>query len=76
MKRMDYDRYLSIAEMVMKRMFGESESLFVTDTYQFNDYSKYESTLFNVEAKAKRRKEEFPRDYRKAFDMGVHFAQM
>jgi hypothetical protein len=32
--------------------------------------------LFNVEEKAKRRKEEFPKDCQKAFDMGVRFAQI
>jgi multimeric flavodoxin WrbA len=76
MKLMGYDRYFNIVEMVMKRIFGESESLFVTDTYQFDDYSKYESTLFNVEEKATRRKEEFPKDCQKAFDMGVRVAQI
>ena len=76
MKLMGYDRYFTMVEMVMKRIFGESESLFVTDTYQFNDYSKYESTLFNVEEKAMRRKEQFPKDCQKAFDMGVRVAQI
>jgi multimeric flavodoxin WrbA len=76
MKLMGYDRYFNTVEMVMKRIFGESESLFVTDTYQFDDYSKYTSTLFNVEEKARRRKEEFPKDCQKAFDMGVRFAQI
>jgi multimeric flavodoxin WrbA len=76
MRLMGYDQYLNIVEMVMKRIFGESESLFVTDTYQFDDYSKYESSAFDVEEKAKRRKEEFPKDCQKAFDMGVRFAQI
>ncbi|HXY88711.1 MAG TPA: flavodoxin family protein [Candidatus Acidoferrales bacterium] len=76
MKLIGYDQHLNVVEMVMKRIFGESESLFVTDTYQFDDFSKYESTLFNVEEKAKRRKEEFPKDCQKAFDMGVRFAQI
>jgi len=76
MKLMGYDQHLSVVEMVMKRIFGESESLFVTDTYQFDDYSRYEATLFNVEEKAKRRKEEFPKDCQKAFDMGARFAQI
>ena len=76
MKLMGYDQSLAIVEMVMKRIFGESESLLVTDTYQFDDYSKYESTLFNAEEKAKRRKEEFPKDCQKAFDMGIRFAQI
>ena len=76
MKLMGYDQSLSIVEMFMRRIFGESESLLVTDTYQFDDYSKYESTSFNVAEKAKRRKEEFPKDCQKAFDMGVRFAQI
>jgi hypothetical protein len=41
------------------QIFRESESLFVYDTDQFDDYSKHESTLFDVEAKPKKRKEEF-----------------
>jgi multimeric flavodoxin WrbA len=76
MKLMGYNQSLNIVELVMKRIFGEAESLFVTDTYQFDDYSKYESSLFNVEEKAKRRKEEFPKDCKKAFDMGVRLAQV
>jgi hypothetical protein len=76
MKLMGYDQSLNIVEMVMKRIFGESESLFVTDTYQFDDYSKYDSSAFDVEEKAKRRREEFPKDSQKAFDMGVRFAQI
>ena len=74
MKLMGYDRYIKGVEMFMERTFGESESLFVTDTYQFDDYSKYESSAFNVEEKTKRRKEEFPKDCQRAFGMGVRFA--
>ncbi|MGZ4885370.1 MAG: flavodoxin family protein [Halobacteriota archaeon] len=75
MKLMGVDRHLSLVEMLMKRTFGEAESLFVTDTYQFDDYSKYESSRFNVEKKAERRREEFPKDRKRAFEMGVRFAQ-
>jgi multimeric flavodoxin WrbA len=75
-KQMGYNAYLNMVEMVMKRIFGESESLFVTNTYQFDDYSKYESSAFNVEEKTKRRKEEFPKECQRAFDMGVRFAQI
>jgi multimeric flavodoxin WrbA len=69
-----YQQRFSFYEALMKRVFGEAESLIVTDTYQFNDYSKYVSTLFDAEAKKKRREEEFPKDCRKAFDIGVSFA--
>ena len=76
MKQIGYDRSLGLAETVMARIFGKSESLLVYDTYQFDDYSKYDVTVFDVEAKAKRRKEEFPKDCQKAFDMGVRFTQL
>ncbi|MBB6215402.1 multimeric flavodoxin WrbA [Anaerosolibacter carboniphilus] len=70
-----YEQNLKGTEMAMKRIFGASESLFVTDTYQFDDYSKYETSGLNEEEKAKRRKEVFPEDCKKAFEMGVRFAQ-
>jgi hypothetical protein len=44
------------------------------DTYQFEDYSKVVASRYDPEQKAKRRKEVFPEDGRKAFDMGVRFA--
>jgi len=75
MEQIGYEQNLKVMEMVLNRIFGVSESLFVTDTYQFDDYSKYVSTAFNAEEKAKRHLEEFPKDCEKAFEMGVRFAQ-
>jgi multimeric flavodoxin WrbA len=75
MKQIGYEQRFKFYESLMKRIFGKSESLVVTDTYQFDDYAKYVSTLFNVEEKTKRREEEFPKDCKKAFEMGVRFAQ-
>lgn len=75
MEMMGYEPIFMRMEMLLQRFFGSAESLYVTDTYQFDDYSKYVSTAFNAEEKAKRRKEEFPKDCRKAFDMGVRFAE-
>lgn len=72
MKIMGYDKPSVINEMLMAHIFGgTSDSLFVNDTYQFDDYSKYVSTAFSHEEKEKRRKEEFPNDCSKAFDLGV-----
>lgn len=70
-----YKHNFKITENFMRNIFGSSESLLVTDTYQFDDYSKYVSTVWNEEKKAKRREEEFPNDCKKAFEMGVRFAQ-
>ena len=61
--------------MLLGRMFGLSESLIVTDTYQFDDYSKYVNS-FDVEEKTKRRIEIFPIDCEKAHNMGMRFAKM
>jgi hypothetical protein len=49
--------------------------MYVTDTYQFSDYTKYVAPKFDVEAKAKRRAQEFPKDCQKAFEMGERFVE-
>ena len=58
-----------------KTFGGPIESLSVTDTCQFDDYSKYEVTMFDVDAKLKRREVQFPIDCQNAFDMGARIAQ-
>lgn len=70
MKFLSIDQHIELNEMFLGRIFGSSESLVVTDTYQFDDYSKYVNS-FNVEEKTKRRTEVFPVDCEKAFDLGV-----
>jgi|SRR5271157_2491407 len=74
MEALGYLHHLKGTEMYMKRIFGHSESLYVNDTYQFKDYSKYVCTTFSQEKKAKRRKDVFPLDCEKAFEMGAKFA--
>lgn len=74
MKDWGYVPVLKRAENQLGRIFGASEALYGTDTYQFNDYSKYIVTVFDEAHKAKRRKDEFPNDCKKAFEMGVKFA--
>ncbi len=70
MKDLSIDKHIELNEMFLTRLFGLSESLVVTDTYQFDDYSKYVNS-FNVELKEQRRSEVFPIDCDKAYDMGV-----
>ena len=52
-----------------------SETLFSFDTYQFDDYSKMVADRFDANKKAKRRKEIFPIDCKKAFDMGARMGK-
>ncbi len=67
---------LKYNEFLLERFFGKTESLFVTDTYQFDDYSKYVSTAFNASEKLKRRKEVFPEDCKNAFELGKRLVQI
>jgi multimeric flavodoxin WrbA len=75
MKQMDFDQPARINEMVLKVIFGSSETLLVNDTYQFDDYSKYETSGVNVDAKTQRRQEVFPADCQKAYEMGRRLAE-
>jgi hypothetical protein len=62
--------------MVLSLLFGHAESLFSCDTQQFDDDSKYVQSRFDPEAKSKRRREVFPLDCEKAFEMGARFAKV
>ncbi|KHD38638.1 flavodoxin [Clostridium acetobutylicum] len=70
-----YNRLFENNAATLKRIFGASEYVLSTDTYQFDDYSKYEASMFDVEAKKKRRKEVFPEDCKRAYEMGASFVK-
>lgn len=74
MKELDYKKDIALNQGFLRRIFGNSESLLSFDTYQFDDYSKIDQDRFDVEKKAARRKEHFPQDSRRAFEMGIRFA--
>lgn len=71
-----YRQHFQMAEEFMARIFGAAESLYVTDTLQFEDYSKYVGDLFDPVKKAERRRKVFPEDCRKAYEMGQRMAQI
>jgi len=70
-----WDRSLPETGAFMERTFGPVETLLVYDTLQFDDYSKYVATRFDPVQKAVRRRDVFPQDRRKAFDLGVRLVQ-
>jgi len=70
-KDLGYEQKFKGYEAILKRFFGSSKHLTVTDTLQFDDYSKYMAIGFNAGAKAKRRKEVFPVDCEKAYQFGA-----
>lgn len=75
MNEWGYKMRFAATEGLLTRMFGQSEFLISSDTYQFEDYSKVVAPRFDPEKKLKRRNEIFPGDCQKAFDMGVRLAR-
>ena len=76
LEQMKWKESLNYNEFLLERFLGKAESLFVTDTYQFDDYSKYVSTAFDASEKLKRRKEVFPKDCIKALEFGKRLVQI
>lgn len=70
-----YQHAWKITEGMLQHIFGSCEALYVYDTYQFDDYSKYVVTIFDEEHKAKVKKEQFPKDCHNTFEMGCRFAK-
>jgi multimeric flavodoxin WrbA len=75
MKERGYLQHFALHGNYLKMIFGYSEYLCSFDTYQFEDYSKVVSDRFDPEKKAKGRKEVFPKDCHKAYEMGARFAR-
>ncbi|AEE15328.1 NADPH-dependent FMN reductase [Thermodesulfobium narugense DSM 14796] len=75
MEELSYKKIFERTEFMISRVFGSVEVMYVTDTYQFTDYSKYVAPKFDVEAKERRRREVFPKDCQRAYEMGKRFAE-
>ncbi|TYB91379.1 MAG: flavodoxin family protein [Kosmotoga sp.] len=73
-KEMGFEHHVRTTEMILKWIFGNSETMCSYDTYQFEDYSNVVATRFDPEKKARRRKEVFPIDCEKAFKIGARLA--
>ena len=74
MKELSLGYSLDVNEGILELIFGASESLYCYDTYQFPDHSKVVSDRIDVKAKEQRRKEVFPKDCAKAYEMGCRLA--
>jgi multimeric flavodoxin WrbA len=66
-----YDVKFKFYENRFNHLIGPAKTIVSTETLQVMDYSKYEMSMFDGEARGKRRKEVFPEDLKKAFDMGA-----
>ena len=72
-----YNAYLQSQSQTPGLIFNSRNiyTLYACDTHQFDDYSKYECSLFNAGHKAEMRKTQFISDLAKAFEMGRKLAE-
>ncbi len=71
----NYQAVFQHYQQLLHRLFGGvSEILIANDTYQFDDYSKYEASKFDEKHKAQVRAEQFPVTCQKAFAMGARLS--
>jgi len=75
MRNIGYEDHFKSNQQVMSMVFGNSEYIASYETLQFEDFSKVESSMFDIPQRIKRRKEIFPLDCAKAFEMGENFAE-
>ena len=71
MKEYQYPVHMGLNENVLRRTFGEAETLCSFETLQFEDYDKVVFSYFDPEERRKRRRTVFPEDCRQAFALGV-----
>ena len=70
-----YDKMLENYRKNLNGMVGPTKVMVCGDTLQVNDYSRYNWTMFNPEAKKARHEEVFPGEKKKAFDFGVEMVK-
>ena len=73
--RLGLNKHKKATEILLSMIFDSCESLIVTHTCQFDDYSRVFAPRFDAQQKAKRRLDVFPFDCRKTFEMGMRFAK-
>jgi multimeric flavodoxin WrbA len=75
MDQIGYPKAFNHIELNIERTFTKPSVMYSNDTYQFDDYSKYESSAYSEEAKAEHRKTQFPLDCQRAFQLGANLIQ-
>jgi multimeric flavodoxin WrbA len=65
-----YNKIFKGNKKLMGHIFGKSEYLLSTSTYQFDDYGKYAITFFDGKKRLKRRETIFLEDCKKSFLLG------
>lgn len=77
MEEYGYKKYLESSSSIPQMIFKSRNiyTLYSCDTYQYDDYSKYECTLFDEAHKAAVHQTQFPADLARAFEIGKTLAE-
>ncbi len=75
MEKIGYPTLLEANTDVLRTVFGSSESLYVCNTYQFSDYSRYDFNLFTEEEKRAYRDAHFDEDLANARALGKRLVE-
>jgi multimeric flavodoxin WrbA len=68
------DFFAGLVGLATHTVADKSEYVMAYQTQQFEDYSKYAATMFDVEMVTKRHVEQLPKDCESAFEMGKRLA--
>jgi len=71
---MNYQHLMDNSAMQLG-VFGPTEILRCYDTYQFNNYDRYDAATFDAAHKAEVRDTQFPKDLEKAYDLGKRLVE-
>lgn len=70
LEKWKYTTLLGRNDVALKAGFGHCETLYICNTYQFDDYSRYDFNLYTEEEKRQYRDEHFPQDLECAYALG------
>ena len=70
-----YPLLLGTSVRILEQNFGHSEGLYVCNTYQFDDYSRYAVAMFDEAAKRRHRDEHFPIDLQRSYELGCRLVE-
>lgn len=75
MEQVNYPTLLGFTGAELGRLCGYNEVHYSCDTYQFSDYSRYDSNMFSEEKKREQREKQFPKDLEAAYELGKRLVE-
>ena len=73
---MNYQITLNTLEGALEAVFKKPITMCSFDTYQFNDYSKFKSDMFDEAKKLEVRETQFPKDLKEAYELGQKLSKL